>query len=116
MARDAAGGVINIITRIRAKEKDADDASALRGVSAEQYNLSYRGSKDGFYWDISLQKKSKDNLRTAGGGDADQLHSTNNTYKIASGLAIRRTSTWAYQTYTSNYLVSYRRLERFSQG
>ena len=50
---DAAGGVINIITRDPAKEKMRTTLSALRGsFGKEQYNLSHRGSKDGFYWDM----------------------------------------------------------------
>ncbi|MGP1470365.1 MAG: TonB-dependent receptor plug domain-containing protein [Schwartzia sp. (in: firmicutes)] len=103
---DAAGGVINIITRDPAKEKMRTTLSALRGsFGKEQYNLSHRGSKDGFYWDISLQKKSTDNFKDGWGREiADQLNSTNNTYKIGKRFGDTADVNVVYQTYTSNYL------------
>ena len=103
---DAAGGVINIITRDPAKAKMRTTLSALWGsFGKEQYNLSHRGSKDGFYWDISLQKKSTDNFKDGWGREiADQLNSTNNTYKIGKRFGDMADVNVVYQTYTSNYL------------
>ena len=99
---DAAGGVINIITRDPAKEKTRTTLSALRGsFGKEQYNLSHHGSKDGFYWDISLQKKNTDNFKDGWGREiADQLHYTNNTYKIGKRFGDTADVNVVYQTYT----------------
>lgn len=103
---DAAGGVINIITRDPAKAKMRTTLSALWGsFGKEQYNLSHRGSKDGFYWDISLQKKSTDDFKDGWGREiADQLNSTNNTYKIGKHFGDAADVNVVYQTYTSDYL------------
>ncbi len=103
---DAAGGVINIITRDPSKEKTRTTLSALRGsFGKEQYNFSHYGSKDGFYWDISLQKKKTDNYKDGWGREiVDQLHSTNNTYKIGKRFGDMADVNIVYQTYTSDYL------------
>lgn len=103
---DAAGGVINIITRKPAEGGLRTTLSALRGsFGKEQYNLSHRGSKDGFYWDISLQKKSTDNFKDGWGREiVDQLNSTNNTYKIGKRFGEAADINVVYQTYTSEYV------------
>ncbi|WP_337552352.1 TonB-dependent receptor [Phascolarctobacterium succinatutens] len=55
---DAAGGVINIITR-KATENGVSTklAAATGSYGKERYNLTHRGNVDGFYWDLALQKK-----------------------------------------------------------
>jgi vitamin B12 transporter len=61
---DAEGGVINIITR----RVDEDQISTSLGYSMgsyhrEQYNFRHAGSKNGFYWAITGQKRNVSDYR-----------------------------------------------------
>ncbi|MFT3960484.1 TonB-dependent receptor plug domain-containing protein [Propionivibrio sp.] len=65
---DAQGGVINIITR-RVPDAQVSTTVGYSGGSYgfEQYNFRHAGSKDGFYWAISGQKRASDDYKDGDG-------------------------------------------------
>jgi len=65
---DAVGGVINIITR-RASEGQVSTTVGYTGGSygLSQYNLRHFGSKNGFYWGVTGQKRASDDYEDGSG-------------------------------------------------
>ena len=103
---DAAGGVINIITR---KPKDSGvetKITAARGsFDKESYGLFHSGSKNGFYWELSAQKKISGNFKDGWGRTIpEHLNSTNNVYKIGKKFDEHADLNIVYQTYDADYL------------
>ena len=65
---DAQGGVINIITRHVADEQFSTTVGYTGGsYGLSQYNVRHSGSKDGFYWAISGQKRASDDYKDGDG-------------------------------------------------
>lgn len=105
---DAQGGVINIITR---KIKDGESKSKITAITGsydrEQYNFSHSGSKDGFYWNISAQKKRTGDYKDGWGRKiVDKLDATNNTYKIGKRFNDNAELFVNYMTYKSDYVIT----------
>lgn len=103
---DAAGGVINIITKKPLDGEMKTTLSALKGsFDKEQYNLNHRGGKAGFYWDISLQKKNTGHFKDGWGREiVEEVHSVNNVYKIGKRFSENSDVNLVYQTYKTDYL------------
>ena len=101
---DAQGGVINIITRKLKDEESKTTLSAVTGsYGKEQYNYLHMGSKDGFYWILSGQKKLSGNYRDAEGTEIpEKLDSTTNTIKVGKRTEKADVSV-AYTAYDSDY-------------
>ena len=103
---DAAGGVINIITR-KATENGVSTklAAATGSFGKERYNLTHRGNVDGFYWDLSLQKKISGNFKDGWGREIpEHLNSETNMYKIGKKFNDNADISVTYQTYDADYL------------
>lgn len=103
---DAAGGVINIITR-KATENGVSTklAAAIGSFGKERYNLTHRGNVDGFYWDLSLQKKISGNFKDGWGREIpEHLNSETNMYKIGKKFNDNADISVTYQTYDADYL------------
>lgn len=103
---DAAGGVINIITR-KATENGVSTklAAATGSFGKERYNLTHRGNVDGFYWDLSLQKKISGNFKDGWGREIpEHLNSETNMYKIGKKFNDNADISVIYQTYDADYL------------
>lgn len=65
---DAEGGVINIITRRVADDQISTTVGYTGGsYGLSQYNLRHSGSKDGFYWALSGQKRASDDYKDGHG-------------------------------------------------
>lgn len=103
---DAAGGVINIITRKAVENGVKTKLSATTGsFGNERYNLHHSGSVDGFYWDIAVQKRIADNFKDGWGREIpEHLNSVNNMYKIGKRFGDAADINITYQTYDADYL------------
>lgn len=103
---DAAGGVINIITRKPLENGTSTKLAAARGsFGKEQYNLNHRGSINGFYWEIAGQKKISGDFKDGWGRTIpEHLNSENNMYKIGKKFGENADLSITYQTYKTNYL------------
>ena len=65
---DAQGGVINIITRRVAEDQFSTTVGYTGGsYGLSQYNLRHSGSKEGFYWAFSGQKRASDDYKDGDG-------------------------------------------------
>lgn len=103
---DAAGGVINIITR-----KPLDNgvqtklSAAIGSFGKEQYNLYQTGSKDGFYWELSMQKKISSDFKDGWGRTIpEHLNSETNMYKIGKCFNENADLSVTYQIYKTSYM------------
>lgn len=103
---DAAGGVINIITRKPHKMGVKTKLTASSGsFSKELYKLSHRGSKDGFYWELFGQKRIAGDFKDGWKRKIpEHLNSVTNAYKIGKHFGDTADLNITYQTYTSDYL------------
>lgn len=103
---DAAGGVINIITRKAPENGVTTKLAAAKGsFGKERYNLTHRGSADGFYWDLALQKKISGNFKDGWNREIpEHLNSETNMYKIGKKLSENADLNVSYQTYNTDYL------------
>lgn len=103
---DAAGGVINIITR-KATENGVSTklAAATGSYGKERYNLTHRGNVDGFYWDLALQKKISGNFKDGWNREIpEHLNSENNMLKLGKKFDDNADINVTYQTYKADYL------------
>lgn len=102
---DAAGGIINIITRKPENNTSQTTLQAIRGSFAkEQYYLGHSGSKDGWYWDVSLQKKIAGDFKDGWGRKVpEHLNSVNNSLVFGKNWGSGDISIH-YLTYRSAYL------------
>ena len=105
---DAQGGVINIITR---KMKDGQISTRLSAVTGsydrEMYNIVHSGGKNGYYWNISAQKKKIGDYKDGWGRTIqDRVNATNNTYKIGKKFSDKAEIFANYMTYKSDYLIT----------
>lgn len=104
---DAAGGVINIITRKPLRDKMRTHLAIQKGsFSKEQYAFSNNGGgKDGLYWNISLQKKNSGSFIDGRGREiTEKVSSVNNVYKIGKYIGDDGNISLVYQTYQAEYL------------
>ncbi len=103
---DAAGGVINIITRKPLENKTKTKLSAVKGsFGREQYNLNHQGGSKGFYWQISGQKKLAGYFKDGWNRTIpEQLNSENNVFKIGKNFGENADISVTYQTYKTKYL------------
>lgn len=103
---DAAGGVINIITR-KTDKNSVNTKVAVAGGSfgKERYNLTHRGNADGFYWDIAVQKKIAGNFKDGWNREIpEHLNSETNMYKFGKQFGDNADVSVTYQTYNADYL------------
>ncbi|BBB91840.1 TonB-dependent receptor plug domain-containing protein [Methylomusa anaerophila] len=105
---DAQGGVINIITRKPEDGKTTTKITTTLGsYDREQYNISHRGSVNGFFWDISGQKKLQGDFKDGWGRTVrDRINVTNNSFKIGKKFADKADVTVVYQTYEAEYTAT----------
>lgn len=103
---DAAGGVINIITRKAVKDGISTKLTAASGsFGKELYNLSHRGSKDGYYWELFTQKRIAGDFKDGWGRTIpEHLNSVTNSYKAGKRFGEAADLNITYQTYNSDYL------------
>ncbi len=103
---DAAGGVINIITRKPLDNGVQTKLSASVGsFGKEQYKLYHTGSKDGFYWELAMQKKISSDFKDGWGRTIpEHLNSETNMYKVGKRFNENADLSVTYQTYKSTYL------------
>lgn len=104
---DAAGGVINIITRKPVANSTSTKVTVAGGsYSKELYRLNHRGAtKEGTYWEVSLQKKLSGNFKD--GDDRmipEHLNSENNAFKVGHKFGEKADINVTYQTYKTEYL------------
>ena len=65
---DAVGGVINIITRQSAEGQLSATVGYTGGsYGLSQYNLRHSGSKNGYYWTLTGQKRASDDFKDGSG-------------------------------------------------
>lgn len=103
---DAAGGVINIITRKPLEDGIQTKLTASTGsFKKELYNVSHRGTKDGFYWGFFGQKRIVDDFNDGWGRKIpERLNSVTNAYKVGKRFGDTADVSIIYQTYSSNYM------------
>ncbi len=103
---DAAGGVINIITRKPLDNGVQTKLSASVGsFGKEQYKLYHTGSKDGFYWELAMQKKISSDFKDGWGRTIpEHLNSETNMYKVGKRFNENADLSVTYQTYKATYL------------
>lgn len=105
---DAQGGVINIITRKPLEGEIKTKLTAITGsYGREQYNFVHSGAKDGFYWNVSEQKKRSGDYKDGWGRTiVDKLNATNNTYKLGKRFGDNADLYINYMTYKSDYIIT----------
>ena len=104
---DAQGGVINIITRRSAVGQLSTTVGYTGGSYAlSQYNLRHSGSKDGFYWTLSGQKRASDDYKDGPGRTIpEDLHDTALGLKLGKKFDDGVSSIELdYSQYTSDYM------------
>ena len=102
---DAAGGVINIITK-KAKEGEVHTTLDLSRASfdGEKYGLYNEGNKDGFFWSIEANKQLQGNFKDGWGRHAiNHLNAESFAGKIGYDLGNDSSVTLSYEKYKSDY-------------
>ena len=103
---DAAGGVINIITRKALKNAPMKTTLGYEGGSynRRQYRLSNKGAQDGFYWHINGVKRDVGDFRDgAGHRVVDRVHSKTYNVQLGKYLDEKAKVELNYMAYLSNY-------------
>lgn len=102
---DAAGGVINIITK-KAKEGEVHTTLDLSRASfdGEKYGLYNEGNKDGFFWSIEANKQIQGNFKDGWGRHVvNHLNAESFAGKIGYDLGNDSSVTLSYEKYKSDY-------------
>jgi len=103
---DAAGGVINIITK---KVKDGDSKTTL-GItggsnSTEKYSFMNTGSKDGLFWTVAAQKDISGDFKDGRGNSiANNVNAETLDFKFGKNFDKDTSLVFDYQSYQSDYL------------
>ena len=107
---DAAGGVINIITR-RSDEGQISTSLGYTGgnYGLDKYNLRHAGSKDGFFWSLNAQKRSSGDFKDGEGNEVPE-GIKENAYALQFGRKFEDGVSYVQLDY-SQYDVDYMRPE-----
>lgn len=103
---DAAGGVINIITR---KVKDGESKTTLSMVSGnantEQYSFLHTGKQDGLYWILGAHKDIAGDYKDGHGNTiANNVNASSFDFKLGKEFDADTSLDFNYQSYKSDYL------------
>lgn len=102
---DAAGGVINIITK---KPTDGEVHTTLdlsrASFDGEKYGLYNEGNKDGFFWTIEANKQIQGNFKDGWGRHViNHLNAESFAGKIGYDLGNDSSVTLSYEKYNADY-------------
>lgn len=102
---DAQGGVINIVTR-KGSEKNINKLSISRGsFSNENYSLSQSGSRNGYNWLVSANKKISGSFKDGYGRKIpESINAETFSFKFGKNFDENNNLTFLYNQYKSNYM------------
>lgn len=103
---DAAGGVINIITK-KIKTGDSKTTLSVTGGSAstEKYSLLNIGSENGLFWMLGAQKDISGDYKDGRGNNIpNHVNADTLDFKIGKNFDKDTSLTMTYQSYKSDYM------------